>query len=195
MSNQFGLAPVESVLPEVGAGIVTDQAAQIGLDGGSAIAGALARASAPDWVRASRVAPSWPARAPLVWGPAWAWVVTLRSAVDSMPDWARRPGLVSTGLGLGGGAELGGGFEANLGAEFGAGVGVGGQSGVGLGTGLGGGFGVGGGAELGGGFDAGLAGQAGAGAGAGLGGGAELGGGFDANLGGEFSAGVGAGVA
>ncbi|HNM96116.1 MAG TPA: IniB N-terminal domain-containing protein, partial [Mycobacterium sp.] len=41
VSNQFGFAPVESVLPEVGAGIVTDQAAQIGLDGGSAIAAAL----------------------------------------------------------------------------------------------------------------------------------------------------------
>ena len=56
-----------------------------------AIAGALARASAPDWVRASRVAPSWLAE-------------------------RRRSG---TGLGLGGGAEVGGGFDAGLGAQTG----------------------------------------------------------------------------
>ena len=69
------------MLPEVGAGIVTDQAAQIGLGGGSAIAAALGDGIGAGRVRASRVAPSWPARAPSVWGPALGWVAVLRSAV------------------------------------------------------------------------------------------------------------------
>ena len=94
VSNQFGFAPVESVLPEVGAGIVTDQAAQIGLDGGSAIAAALG-----DGIGAG-----------------------LGAGLEGGAELAGQTAVgLGTGLGLGGGAELGGGFDAGLGAQTGAG--------------------------------------------------------------------------